>query len=739
MSRTKKIGIYLFIAALSALMTACWCGFRHDGFLADDNRTQWYMVMQPAYEQFFSGDGMPVYDFYQMKGMKISEPGYYGTTNPMMTASFAAVRFLHIPFSGITVYIFTAFALGNMFMYAVCRELKCGAGLSLLAALSYSSCGAFCAFFYWYYIFNNYFMIPLIVLLVLKSADTALEFFVPGLALAFDLLLGNVQYTCFHYMIYCIICVITGALKRKRSFAAMASNIAVGIGLSAPFFILLISASSELQSNGFFMEETSILDIIFNSALPMGLLDALGLEGGDFSLFKGTVLGRTDRMLYYFASCTAPMLLFAFFYAGKLFTGIKKAKSENKLKSPAVMCSAAAEAAINGYKKLCGRDFSSKLTAALAIALLFFLFYSNGGFTAIVLSKIPVINKFRYLFKALFAAAPIAAMLTAVLIKGSSGSFGRLKKTAEILCLLFGIIGIANNYFVCEKIYTSYTYDEMSVSDEALYAEKLISDGKLDLKNYRALSIFGDSADVFNYRNNFSRNFPTYIKRFSVGAYEISVSGERSAQYGMLMPGTNFLTSYANSGTARDFANSLKNDPALTERQLIVNSVKYLIIQNPPQSGDGSYAEEIKELIASLENVRIVRAEPLNEKYSLIELEGVNSLCADENGNTVPLAYDRMDLLAFEAADAEKLFTSLAYDKGLFAYSEDGDGNRTYGKISSDSDGNAVIDAAGLSGRIYLGYGGRIYGVSFAFEIIITAAFAVFAAAALFGRREKKA
>ena len=75
------------------------------------------------------------------------------------------------------------------------------------------------SFFYWYYVYNNYLMIPLLLLTFLKGRGEKWKFCACGILLAFEILLGNVQYTCYHYMLYVVICVVYAILEQiPRAF-----------------------------------------------------------------------------------------------------------------------------------------------------------------------------------------------------------------------------------------------------------------------------------------------------------------------------------------------------------------------------------------------------------------------------------------------------------------------------------------------------------------------------------------
>ena len=65
----------LLLVILASICYVCLlAGGNPEVFLIDDNRTQWYPVMERAYEDLWTAGRIYCYDFYQMKGMSVAGP-----------------------------------------------------------------------------------------------------------------------------------------------------------------------------------------------------------------------------------------------------------------------------------------------------------------------------------------------------------------------------------------------------------------------------------------------------------------------------------------------------------------------------------------------------------------------------------------------------------------------------------------------------------------------------------------
>lgn len=64
--------------------------------LFDDMTFQWLPIINKALHQFFAGNGIPYYDFYNFKGMGILDEGYYGLYNPLIWLAYGIRHFTKI-------------------------------------------------------------------------------------------------------------------------------------------------------------------------------------------------------------------------------------------------------------------------------------------------------------------------------------------------------------------------------------------------------------------------------------------------------------------------------------------------------------------------------------------------------------------------------------------------------------------------------------------------------------------
>lgn len=724
MSKLKNAGIYLAIASVSVILVLAWGGFQRDAFLIDDNRTQWFPVIEKAYEDFFETGTMPFYNFYLEKGLAIGEPGYYSITNPFMMLAYLISHYLPLGFSTVTVYICLQTMLGNLFFYKLCRDIKCSHAVSATATAAYFSCSAFCENTIWYYIFVNYMFVPLLLWAFIRFRGTKYEYFGCGVILAFDLLMGNVQYTCYHYMVFCLTCATMVFFKELKYIKVMLTNIAVGIILSLPFFGMLIKSSDGFTNHEFMVFSIGLFDLLINSVVPWAVIDAIG----------GNTVYTTPNLILmkYMGGIVAAMIVcLTALVIQKIRAKRDEGSSLREKRSSALQ--RIGLWALDLYKRICSSDFYSKTFAAIVVTLVFFLFVLNGGFIAYLLKSIPVINKFRYLFKTLFVIVPLLAAIMAYILAKQKQ---KIKAAALAVSIVFSVAGFVNNYFVISSNTELYCQSQTHSFEE----EKEIADGHIestgiDIKNYRTICLFRDDyikgdehsnllTTTFMYYENMSRNFMAYNEAFSLCAYEMSTPEDRLQQFDKIYDSEFFFTVYANAGKIGYFSDSLTECPQELEAQLISNSVKYILVENTNiKYSDGvDYTSEIVELFENLENVKVLRIGQYSQKYDLIELDGVNSLCVDENGGFTELVDDNMDLLHFAAGGSDSYKLSFAYDKNLKAFLTNG-GEKTILEITEAEDGNAVIRTNGATGEVYLTYDSALCTAAVVMEIVITAAF----------------
>ncbi|MDE7428057.1 MAG: hypothetical protein K2N00_02085, partial [Lachnospiraceae bacterium] len=419
--KRKRTGVPeagLLLVILSSICYVCLlAGGNPEIFLIDDNRTQWYPVMERAYEALWTAGRIYCYDFYQMKGMSVAAQGYYGIMNPFILLSYSVTKLLPGGVDAITFYIGLMVVLGNLFLYLTCRRLGCKEPLALLMALTYSTMGCFWSFFIWYYVFNNYFLVPLLVYVFLCcTQEGRLSYCACGIVLAMDLWMGNVQYTFYHYILFGILCLTMTVLKNKRYFVVLCANAAVGILLSLPMLLLLLQASGGFQEHENFMQYPLLyFSLLIHSVIPQGILQ---WYGHGFSFLDSYVMERDDNLVCYMG--LVGILLFAavLLMAGRF---LKRARELGDLRG-------IREELRAGYNRALVWTHEKKTIAGCAAALLFFLSLMSGGVAAGLLGVMPVVRNFRYFFKAVFPAVPLAVLTLSYLV--SAGG----RESAAVVC-----------------------------------------------------------------------------------------------------------------------------------------------------------------------------------------------------------------------------------------------------------------------------------------------------------------
>ncbi len=737
MSKQKKISLVILIFLLSFVLLILYTGFEGEAFLYDDNRTQWFPVTEKAYEQLFEDGSLPSYSFYLGKGLPIAEPGYYDILNPFMFVSYIIAHALPWNTNIMAVYVCLMSALGSVFLFGVCQRLKFDTKTSLLAVAALLTSSTFTAHFYWKYIYNNVFFIPLLIYVFLKFRNTKAEYFACGLVLALDVFCGNVQYTFYHYMVYGIISLIMILARKKNSFKAAVSNVVVGIGLSVPVFILLLNASTDFGGGEFMSSATRLWKYLPNTLFPAGIFKQFGI---DPIVPAPVVMSRADGFLCYCAPCILPVIICAVPFARREF---KNAKTDGLDKYVRAI-----PARVREYAK----DENKLIVIGVLVSYLVMMNICDRNIIAVILSKVPVVNNFRYLFKALFVAVPLLALLTAVLL---SGAKKKLRTVAAWACVVCSLIGVVNNIFVYREVRGFFEAPQQkTIAEEKDYLQEMISENKMDLKNYRSVCMYCHNRitpQMFDYSKGVMRNFPAYVEMFTLSAYEISLGVDVREQFDMIYDPERFLTVYLNGGTIEYLDENLSDFPDETEQQLIANGVKYVIVQRKSDQeslyaqdaaevalGYEFYTDELAEKLDSLENISVEDVRELNEIYDVIVLSGVNSICTDNDGNSVPISDERMDLISFEASGKESYTVQMAYNEKLYAEYVDASGSITKLDITADETGNTVISAENRSGgRIRLGYSDKVFTMGIVCEITVSALLVLLLAMSFLPDRKK--
>ncbi len=770
MRYVKGAAVSFGVFAVSFLLILLWGQWNPEALLSDDNRTQWFPVIERAYADFFRTGKMPVYDFYQIKGMSIADPGYYGIVNPVMLLSYMLAHFTPLPFSTMTIHIGILFSLGNVCFYWLCRCLGRNFGVSVLCTAAYSAASSFLAFHYWYYVFNNYLFIPLLLLVFWKGRGRNIEFIGCGLVLALEILFGNVQYTCYHYMLYAVLCLTMVIFKRKRYIGVFFSNIVCAVVLSAPFLLQLMQASDSFGGDGFHFWHISKLELLLGALVPCGILQKLGVQHLPFS---NAAMGRGDYTWLWNGGFAAFWLVLAIggviwlIRSRKRLAGVNF-KQEHTLKEWWSIIFPAARKYY--HEKIERKDGGHLLIIGICICLWFFVSFITGGLVAWILGSLPVIRQFRFLFKCIFIIQPFVAVLTVAVWPHIRG---KLKTAAVSACCVFTAVGLVNNGFVSGEIVPGLftNSNSMTLSEEIASGEAIEEAQTPDLDIYRYMTLCQTDVyvmpDTFHYDNGFLRNFATTMGIYSLGGYEISAPEEHLHQFDALYDFNHLYTRMVNCGMAYYFIQNAEHFPEETEAQLIANSVKYIFVQKEvedtvfsyyakgygdwestdsyrrfqraqPDLENADFTGLVLESLDYLDGISVAEVRSVNEYYDVIVLEGVNSLCRDGAGTALPLTSERMDTLSFAANGADSYTLSFSYEEELTAWSEDAQGGRTQLTVSQNEDGNTVIHADGMTNAtIHLSYQDTLSGISFIFAAVIVLLFFVMIAVLFRAGRKK--
>ncbi len=781
----------LAVLLASVLYVVLLAGGNPEVFLIDDNRTQWYPVMERAYEDFWTTGRIYCYDFYQMKGMPVAEQGYYGVMNPFMLLSYTVTRFLPGGIDAVTFYIGLMVVLGNLFCYLICRRFGCKQVPAFLLTMTYSTMGCFWAFYVWYYVFNNYFLVPLLVYVFLRcEQEGRLLYCASGIVLAMDLWMGNVQYTFYHYLLFGVLCLTMILLKNKRYIKVLLVNASVGVGLSLPMLLLLLQASDDFERRIALMEYPLLyLSLLIHSVIPQGILRRHGIG---ISFLDSYVMSRDDNLVCYMGM--VGILLFAVLVRAV----VRFLKWAGALER---RCGrgGGTQAGRKGYAGRFWREFWKELraeydratgwphekkTIAGCVAALFcFLSLMSGGAAARILSVMPVVSNFRFLFKAVFPALPLAVLTLAYLVgaggsknsvddwereadncgsgvgdrENGAGSHGgrakrRLRSAAVFLAAVYACVGVVNARDTVEVVRGLFAMRiEGQYAREKEAALSAMAVVGMDGKNYRTAAFFrfpGVNDECFDLSRNLTRNFATSVGIFSLAGYEIAIPVSRMQMFDAVYSDTAFFARYANADTLENFYQNLREQPETVQRQLIENSVRYLLLDKTTladnrlarESGGAFFQNDRREdviaALRTLPDIRVERVCSFNDSYDLVELSGTDSLCMDGEGRMVPLTDENMQTISFDAQTAGVYNLSFAWDRHLIAFVTETDGTERPLAVEKTDNGNIKISTEGSTGRVTLTWHDPFCTAGFLWEgMTIFAFFGLLLALALLGRK----
>lgn len=843
------IGIFIFSILLMNVITMN----NPNVFVADDNALQWEPIIKTSFDELFKTGHLPYINFYQYKKMNLLDVGYYSLLNPFMLLSYIINKFLLLDsYKIIGVYIYLLFALGNCTMYVLLRKLNIKVLNSLLSVLAYSSVSYFIDWGFYYFSFNNYFFIPLLLLIIVSFQGSKLQYIAPGITLAFSLLLGHVQYTCFYYIIFGIIYFYLALKNNSRYFILLLSNAILGLFLSAPQLLILLQASGNRSnvigdSNDFMAMAISLPTLLTHFAIPKFLsLKALHIANepistnwweNSWSNNRSTL--DTFNLNYIYLGFILPLFLLffykdirkAFSYFKKnitiknlevCFTNIKKKEFYfqvlNKIKNIAsnvsiIIAQEVQYISASAKKKkllhfsifiviglfyfICLSNLSAKyfiylialslLIApfvlwilhkiksnseihynatllndykwAFAFTTMFFLLFCYGkkGVIALILSKLPVINTFRFLYKGFFVCIPLMVILAADTLE-------RLNKRKILMkgfTFCFSLLGILNSWFMVNSglntYYNNPIFEYNHDTDYATTLKNRFQELNIDTKNYRFISVVDDHI-YNNYIDTASakcytlltKNMATELKVFALAGYDNAFSYESYRQSNLIYSDIALNNMYLNAINGNEyFINILQNISKyknyttynyFTEKlmqQFNNNSIKYILIDK--QNTDTIHL--LEEIFSHLSPIQIIREVSVSDNALLIELSNIESLCKNSKKEFVPL-HSSISNLSFEINNKsydEVMQLSFIYDSHYKAQLKTGNGQLIPLKITPTEDFyTSITTPRNLTGTVIISYENRLFDLSVLLSIFISLLFLLVILILIFVSRKEK-
>ncbi len=696
--KQKERIVSFLIIVCSLIIMLFWIGDIHNIFLVDDNYTQWISVVEENYDCFITSGRLPIFDFYQMKGMETSDCGYYGQHNALLFVSYIMGRKVLGTVNTFTIYIIFAFVLGNYGMYKVLRLLGNTRGNALVCTLTYACCGAFISYSYWYYVWMCYYIIPILLYSIVYSSrkDNWKAYVFPGLVLSYSLTLGNVQYTFYSYMVYGIIVFILLISQRSKVFLKkIITNISFSVLLSFPLLLNMLSAASR-RSNIVVAE-----DGLLQSPIPINKFFIFSITPVNIwtSIFENSVVQREFAFEgafchVPFSSCYMGLSIVAYIIL-PIYGVVKLIKNNNDGKS--VVC----------------KENAFYIGTYLAATFFILMSFGRSGIIGIILSKIPVVSSFQFAFKAIFIIDPLIIIILSKIFSIFREYKKKIYKLVICLSLCFAIFGVVQNRWIVNSgIHTFFHPDDVVDQSEVGgdIRNRLDAIG-IDIDNYRISSVlcvdtdndWGQDYTVNRWINHYiTGNMATRVKAFTLGAYEPAVQMDSFIQCNRLLRSLDYDFYRANAISGYAVIPLLESDEAYYNEfieQMKTNSVKYLIFEK-----DSDFLNRFIAAINSRGGLEILSCKDFYSDRTIVELGGIPRLVwsADEDIN-LKASIDTLEFDVISMADVKVGFT---YNKHFKANALFDSGEKRNLTIKPDNNGDMIITglANGRKQHILISY-----------------------------------
>lgn len=700
----------LLIFCCSIILLLVLVDFNPNCFLADDTITQQEPVTNMMLERFFSTGKMPYIDFYAYKKANILSEGLYGLYNPFVLLSFLIAKFLfHMQVGTFSIYIFLMVAMGNCCLYMLFKSLGKHDITAILIILACMGASCYAYYSYYYFIYGCYFFIPLLCLVIYQTQPYRhLKYYGAGIVLAFSVLTGHMQYVVYFYAIYASIMLFLALRRSLKYLLQMIANIITGICMSCIhlYFTYTGTVNRGLifgSDNQFLFRSVHPLSFFKNFAYPLWATKDAELYTGwwDVEYFYEITL------TYVFLGILLP--LFLIFLGKRTQESIHRCVQVSSQKHFVIIVTLLLASISFKYYYLDNvkalkilllsiipclliclwlfipketHTFIADYECAITIVCLCILIVSFGedGGLAVVLSKLPIINSFRYLYKVTVLFIPLMAIPASSILDALINWMLLHKHT---LCFIFligvisatNILGLCNNYYIYTSGINEYTNNTKYKYNDGInyYSEvkSRLKDLNIDTENYRILACLpGDTVtDFIEFASSESyvymtKNLNTAYKCFTLMGYCNSISTESYEQSDAIMQDITLNGQFTNAlWGANYFAylNSLDTNNAEVQKfykQMQENAVKYFICSKD----DLSSIFEFSTLINKSDCMQIESITSFVDSAALISITGVNALVTDSANHSVSSSSE-VDTLSISLKNStDHLLVSMTYD-----------------------------------------------------------------------------
>ncbi len=602
-----------------------------NSFIFDDKAFQWLPVMESALDEFFNSGHLPTYNFFQLKGFDILKPGYYGLYNPLIWVAYLISKI--IGSNTISVYIFTSYCIGNIFIFLLGRKFDISRSIILILVLCQTGSIVYFSFIHWYYIINNYWFIPCLLFVFMHVDGSTKEYYAIGTLLAFSILLGNIQYTFYH-------CIIVFSIYLSLILFYNISYIKKSISNAFVFFIL-----SMMHLYGLYIASKN----------NMGTYDT---ANADFFATSFKIVDYIKTTIYGPHKYNILFVLLAIISIIILFY------KSDKLKL----------------------DYQSIVVLGIGISYLVFLIFLGGReyWLAEFFSKFPLINSFRYLYKILTILPALIILLAMYTIKILS----KYSTKIVFVILLFSFILTSS---------ATYGTNIGVLQLNSYEMKQYMQTEQINFNQYRYISLSRYSSDdpsmyhqdTHNGESLVLGNMGTEEQWFGIGGYD-------NTYYQCSMDAVNTIFdnetfAVKNCIPISTLISAIENYGDLVFEQLCSNSVKYIIYLNETSQ------EQLNSLIQLLNQYKQkYRIKSFTDTSSVIELQNVKPVISNENGVNMNFVAS-MDKIEVECdKNISKVYTTLLYNNDIKCKYIYNSGKEITIVPEYDKDFNIVVDVNGL-------------------------------------------